>query len=61
MVTPYTTANPSMVAEPPHGAIQWFLEGRPTPRMDVDRNGRPRETLISPTIVADLWDGGWVQ
>lgn len=41
--------------------MYWFLEGRPTPRMDLDRNGRPCETLTAPAVVTDQWNGGWVE
>ncbi|MDH4363014.1 MAG: hypothetical protein OEY70_02855 [Acidimicrobiia bacterium] len=40
--------------------LYWFLEDRPTPRMDVDSNGIPCETLFPDDVVNVVWNGGYV-
>ena len=40
--------------------LYWFLEGRPSPLMDIDQNGVPCETLFSPEIVDSVWTEGWL-
>jgi len=39
--------------------LYWFLEGRPSPLMDIDENGIPCETLYESDTVIDVWDGGF--
>lgn len=40
--------------------LYWFLEGRPSPLMDIDENGVPCETLFSADVVDAVWSGGWL-
>ncbi len=41
--------------------LHYFLDGQPTPLMDIDSNGIPCETLFAPEVVAQVWDGGYLQ
>ena len=45
-----------------YGAVilYWFLEGRPSPLMDLDENGIPCETKFGEAIVTKAWSGGWL-
>lgn len=45
-----------------YGAVTlyWFLEGRPSPLMDIDENGIPCETKFPAAVVAEVWSGGWI-
>jgi len=40
--------------------LYWFLEDRPTPRMDVDSDGIPCETRFPADVVNRVWKGGFV-
>ena len=40
--------------------LHYYLDGRPT-LMDIDNNGIPCETLFTPDVVAQVWDGGYLQ
>ncbi|MDH3294710.1 MAG: SH3 domain-containing protein [Acidimicrobiia bacterium] len=40
--------------------LYWFLEGRPSPLMDIDENDIPCETKFTADVVAGLWSGGWL-
>lgn len=40
--------------------LYWFLEDRPTPRMDIDSNGIPCETLFPADVVQRVWGGGYL-
>ncbi len=40
--------------------LYWFLEGRPSPRMDIDENGIPCETKFDGAVVTTVWSGGWL-
>jgi hypothetical protein len=40
--------------------LYWFLEGRPSPLMDIDENGIPCETKYTSNVVDALWRGGWL-
>lgn len=40
--------------------LYWFLDDRPTPRMDIDSNGIPCETLFPADVVQTVWAGGYL-
>ena len=56
------TVRDGLTPEQTYGAVvlYWFVEGRPSPLMDVDENGIPCETDFADEIVAAVWAGGWL-